>query len=434
MPTFPAIGRAPTAPAPSNGRGSKRPAKRPQGKNIVKRLPLQPPRRTPAPQLIDRAPTAPVARAKPKPKPRPKPRPRAPVAARLSPHVATLPGQRIATRPQLGANERTPALRGPPPGGLTQKPLRPSRADTPFWPPPLSKTPQVERRRPVAASPNGFESPVPSVRPTGYKRAVVWVVLAAAAGIVLAVVTSTGSSEPDTDDHAAVTEQQPPPNVEPTARAIAPPPTAEPTPIPAAAPRNRRAKKQRRRSLAKKRPRAARETPKVSSSPPAAHEPPGKTVRVESNRRQRERLRKPRRTVAVKPTPARRRPRTRRPTATRRSVDRTRRPRATKRSVDPFKRAADPFKRARTKPPREREPEKSSPDAEPGYLTVAASPYATVYIDGRKVGDTPLLRIRLSAGRHRVRGVAADGREARIVVDIPAGGVLRRRLRYRSKQ
>jgi len=78
-------------------------------------------------------------------------------------------------------------------------------------------------------------------------------------------------------------------------------------------------------------------------------------------------------------------------------------------------------------------PAATSHKPEPGFVTVDARPYATVYIDGRKVGDTPLVRLRLAPGRHRIRGVAADGRVARATVKVVSGRVVRRRLRYRSK-
>jgi len=68
--------------------------------------------------------------------------------------------------------------------------------------------------------------------------------------------------------------------------------------------------------------------------------------------------------------------------------------------------------------------------AAPGYLSVAATPYATVYVDGRKLGDTPLLNIELSAGTHRVRGVAVDGRVASATVAVTPGATVRQRLHY----
>ncbi len=65
-----------------------------------------------------------------------------------------------------------------------------------------------------------------------------------------------------------------------------------------------------------------------------------------------------------------------------------------------------------------------------GYLTVDSSPYAIVYVDGRKVGETPLVRVELPAGARRVRTVTADGRARSFTVRIGDGQVERRRVVY----
>src|SRR5205807_2597582 len=41
--------------------------------------------------------------------------------------------------------------------------------------------------------------------------------------------------------------------------------------------------------------------------------------------------------------------------------------------------------------------------ARPGYLNVYAEPWAYVLVDGKRVGTTPLLRLPVPAGTHRVR-------------------------------
>lgn len=44
-----------------------------------------------------------------------------------------------------------------------------------------------------------------------------------------------------------------------------------------------------------------------------------------------------------------------------------------------------------------------SAPAPPGMLQVAVVPWATISVDGRELGDTPLDRISLPAGSHTVR-------------------------------
>lgn len=53
-----------------------------------------------------------------------------------------------------------------------------------------------------------------------------------------------------------------------------------------------------------------------------------------------------------------------------------------------------------------------------GWYAIDSAPYATIYIDDREIGDTPLDRLPLAAGKHRVRAVLADGRERTFTIDI----------------
>jgi serine/threonine-protein kinase len=57
----------------------------------------------------------------------------------------------------------------------------------------------------------------------------------------------------------------------------------------------------------------------------------------------------------------------------------------------------------------------------PGFFTVDSRPYATIYVDGKKVGVTPLLRHALPPGTHAVRAVSETGAEQRFRVTIEAG-------------
>jgi len=60
----------------------------------------------------------------------------------------------------------------------------------------------------------------------------------------------------------------------------------------------------------------------------------------------------------------------------------------------------------------------SAATAATGWYAIDSSPYATIFIDDREVGDTPLYRVKLRAGSHRIRAVLADGRQRSFAIDI----------------
>ena len=72
-----------------------------------------------------------------------------------------------------------------------------------------------------------------------------------------------------------------------------------------------------------------------------------------------------------------------------------------------------------------------SPDAGPrssgrrprgsGHVSIDSSPFAVLWIDGKEVGTTPLLRYPLADGVHRVIARTEDGRTRRISVRVRAG-------------
>ena len=74
---------------------------------------------------------------------------------------------------------------------------------------------------------------------------------------------------------------------------------------------------------------------------------------------------------------------------------------------------------------------------EPGFLQVVVRPWAEVAVDGRTIGETPLGRITLAAGTHRVRVrhpayeaversvTVRSGAVERLTVDLPTEGVRR---------
>lgn len=68
-------------------------------------------------------------------------------------------------------------------------------------------------------------------------------------------------------------------------------------------------------------------------------------------------------------------------------------------------------------------------DRRSGWLTIDSKPYANIFVDGRDVGPTPVLRLALTPGPHRVRAVTEDGRQQRFRVTIqPGREASRRRL------
>jgi len=57
----------------------------------------------------------------------------------------------------------------------------------------------------------------------------------------------------------------------------------------------------------------------------------------------------------------------------------------------------------------------------PGFFSVDSTPYATIYLDGHRLGITPLIRVRVPAGRHRVRAVIESGREQKFEITVLPG-------------
>ena len=55
------------------------------------------------------------------------------------------------------------------------------------------------------------------------------------------------------------------------------------------------------------------------------------------------------------------------------------------------------------------------------YLSVDATPYATVFVDGEKKGITPLVRLELPPGLHRMIARTEDGRTKRFTLQLDPG-------------
>ncbi|MFP2932688.1 PEGA domain-containing protein [Pyxidicoccus sp. 3LG] len=61
--------------------------------------------------------------------------------------------------------------------------------------------------------------------------------------------------------------------------------------------------------------------------------------------------------------------------------------------------------------------------AEPGFLTLVTEPHAKVFLGGRELGDTPLFKVKLPAGKHSLKLVDGEGKALKLPVDIKPGEI-----------
>jgi len=61
----------------------------------------------------------------------------------------------------------------------------------------------------------------------------------------------------------------------------------------------------------------------------------------------------------------------------------------------------------------------------PGYLSINSSPWAELSVDGRVVGSTPQVRVRVTPGRHHLLLVREGFKPYDAWVDVIAGGTVR---------
>lgn len=80
--------------------------------------------------------------------------------------------------------------------------------------------------------------------------------------------------------------------------------------------------------------------------------------------------------------------------------------------------------------PRAAEPTPAAEPSAPGTLSLLAIPPATVRLGGRVLGETPLARIELPPGDHRLELTTGDGRSQTITVHIESGTATRRRVEF----
>jgi hypothetical protein len=72
------------------------------------------------------------------------------------------------------------------------------------------------------------------------------------------------------------------------------------------------------------------------------------------------------------------------------------------------------------------EAQHATADGAEGYLMIQSVPWARIWLDGRDTGhNTPVRRMRVSAGRHVIRLVTPDGTHHDVTVDIPPGETVR---------
>jgi serine/threonine-protein kinase len=87
-----------------------------------------------------------------------------------------------------------------------------------------------------------------------------------------------------------------------------------------------------------------------------------------------------------------------------------------------------------TKPPASTEPTKAASTGDSkgaGFLTINAQPYATLYVDGKKRGYTPIVRLTLPPGEHSLRLVSSAGQpDKKLRVEIKAGKEVRKFVKW----
>ncbi|MGN6108885.1 MAG: protein kinase domain-containing protein [Kofleriaceae bacterium] len=69
------------------------------------------------------------------------------------------------------------------------------------------------------------------------------------------------------------------------------------------------------------------------------------------------------------------------------------------------------------------EPKSARPAGPPGYITIDAKPYAVIFIDGKRHGETPLVQLKLPPGKHVVRAVSRSGASRTFSISIESGKV-----------
>ncbi len=85
-----------------------------------------------------------------------------------------------------------------------------------------------------------------------------------------------------------------------------------------------------------------------------------------------------------------------------------------------------PPKKDPVKDPPTKDPEKDAakPGGPPGFITIDSSPmYSVIFIDGKRYGETPLVRLALPPGKHTLRAVSPSGTSRTMTIAIEPGKV-----------
>jgi predicted Ser/Thr protein kinase len=85
-------------------------------------------------------------------------------------------------------------------------------------------------------------------------------------------------------------------------------------------------------------------------------------------------------------------------------------------------------------PPRRTERPRPPAQGAQGYLTIAADPYGTVYIDGVQIGVTPVFSYGVKAGSHAIRVERAGYRTQSETVQVDAGNTVTKRYTLIQEQ
>ena len=71
--------------------------------------------------------------------------------------------------------------------------------------------------------------------------------------------------------------------------------------------------------------------------------------------------------------------------------------------------------------PAHRPPLPRAAAAAPGTYSIDSHPYATIFLDDRSLGTTPLFRVSVPSGKHRIRAVLGDGRTRTFDITVSPG-------------
>ena len=86
-------------------------------------------------------------------------------------------------------------------------------------------------------------------------------------------------------------------------------------------------------------------------------------------------------------------------------------------------------RRLRRRPPAQIKPiAKIGQPLADGKLTLDSTPWSTVYLDGKKVGITPIARLRVPAGEHTLRLETSDKQQRTIKIHVPASGHVKKHV------